>query len=271
MGDARPLAGKRVVVTRAPEQAQELVRLLEESGAEVLLAPAVRFEAPVGWEPLDAALRELASFDWLIFTSQNAVRFVSVRQKENGGRSALRGGGLKVAAVGEPTAAAAKAAGFSVDFVASRFQGKALAEELGERLKGARVLLPRSDRGRPDLPAALRAAGATVTEVIAYRTMDADLGKSAALEEIRLGRVDVIAFASPSAFQALADAMESEELSRIRESTAIAAIGPVTADAIREAGLTVHVVAEESSATGLAMALTHFFEEQQVRAGVAAR
>lgn len=272
MCNAGPLAGKRVVVTRALEQAEELVQRLEELGAEVLHAPSVHFEAPLDPTRLDGALRNLSSFDWLIFTSQNAVRFVVRRIAEWGEPVAtLRATALRIAAVGQATAAAGRAAGFDVTYVASRSSGEALAKELSDRLAGRRILLPRSDRARPELPKALRAAGAEVIEVVAYRTLDAPLAKSGGLEEIRSGEVDAIAFASPSAFHALADAMESAELSRIGEGAVLAAIGPVTAAAIREAGLTVHVVADESSAGGLATALARYFEEQRVNSGAAVR
>ncbi len=272
MSDAGPLAGKRVVVTRAPEQAEELVRRLEELGAEVLLAPCVRFEAPLDSARLDEGLRNLSSFDWLIFTSQNAVRFVASRIVELGFSAAtLRAVAPKVAAVGEATAAAGRAAGFDVTYVASRSSGEALAKELSDRLTGCSVLLPRSDRARSELPNALRAAGAEVTEVVAYRTLDAPLAKSGQLEEIRSGKVDAIAFASPSAFDSMADALGAAELRGIGERAVIAAIGPVTAEAIRKAGLTVRITAEESNAAGLAAAIADYFEQQRVKSGAATR
>ncbi len=272
MRDAGPLAGKRVVVTRALEQAEELVRRLEELGAEVVHAPSVRFEAPLDFTRLDEGLRNLSLFHWLIFTSQNAVRFVASRMVELGPNVAtLRASAPKIAAVGEATAAAVRAAGFHVTYVASRSSGEALANELSDRLTGCRILLPRSDRARSELPNALRAAGADVTEVVAYRTLDSPLAKSGQLEPILSGEVDVIAFASPSAFDAMADALGTAELRRIGKRAAFAVIGPVTAEAIREAGLTARITAKESSAAGLAAAIADYFEQQRVKSGAAAR
>ncbi|MGH9794311.1 MAG: uroporphyrinogen-III synthase [Candidatus Acidiferrales bacterium] len=272
MRDAGLLAGKRVVVTRAIEQAEELVKRLEELGAEVLHAPSVRFEAPLDSTRLDEGLRSLSSFDWLIFTSQNTVRFVASRIVELGlSVATLRAVAPKIAAVGEATAATSRAAGFDVTYVASRSSGEALAKELSDRLTGRSVLLPRSDRARPELPSALRAAGAEVTEVVAYRTLDAPLAESGQLEEIRSGEVDAIVFASPSAFDSMADALGTAELRRIGERAAVAAIGPVTAEAIREAGLTVRITAKEPSAAGLAAAIADYFEQQRVKSGAAAR
>lgn len=271
MSDARPLAGKRVVVTRAPEQAGELAGQLEELGAEVMLLPVVRYEDPEDAGPLNRAIADLAGFDWLLFTSQNAVRFFL---KHRGVIDATPSAGEarmpQVAAVGPATAAMAREAGFDVAFVASRFEGKALASELGERVKGCKVLLPRSDRARADLPALLRANGAAVTEVVAYRTIDADLRGSVTVEKIGAGQVDAITFASPSAFHALVRAMGP----RFREAAgrmALAAIGPVTAEAMKAEGYPVHVVAEESTAGGLATALADCFRKQRMTSGATSR
>lgn len=259
-----PLAGKRVVVTRAAEQAASLATELERLGATVLLLPVLSYEGPQDPEPLDAALRRIADFDWLLVTSQNVVRFVEPGLARMGvDRTSLP----RVAAVGSATAETARAAGWPVEFVSSRFQGVALAEELGERVRGCRVLLPRSDRARGDLPEALRRAGAEVTQIVAYRTVAMDLRTSKVGEEIRNGRADVITFASPSAFHAFCDALGPEEVQRLAAFTALAAIGPVTAEAIRAAGLPVQVQAEESTTGGLAQAIAEYFERQRATQG----
>jgi uroporphyrinogen III methyltransferase/synthase len=256
-----------VVVTRAAEQAGGLAADLEKLGAEVLLLPVVRYEEAEDTASLTRALQRLREFDWLIVTSQNVVRFVG-----KGLAALARSGGAvpfpKVAAVGTATAEAARAAGWPVDFVARRFQGVALAEELGERLRGCKVLLPRSDRASLELPEMLRRVGAQVTEAVAYRTVLLDGLDPRIAEEVRSGRVHVITFASPSAFHALAGAMSAKEIRELAGGIAIAAIGPVTAQAIREAGLPVHVEAEESTAGGMAEAIADYFEKQKATPGV---
>jgi uroporphyrinogen III methyltransferase/synthase len=265
MAEGLPLAGKRVVVTRAAEQAGGLAAELERLGAEVLYLPVVRYEEPRDTKPLDSALNRLAQFDWLVVTSQNVVRFVSGRLQR------LKKSGdarfPKVATVGPATAEAAQEAGWPVEFVANRFQGAALAEELGERLRGCKVLLPRSDRASAELPDALRKVGADVTEVVAYRTLPADFQGSAVVEEMCAGKVDAITFASPSAYRALADAMGEERMRGLAKVVAIAAIGPVTAQAIREAGMPVHVEAEEFTAGGLAQGVLSYFVRHQAALG----
>ncbi len=255
-----PLAGKRVVVTRAAEQAGELVRRLEQLGAEVLLLPSVSFAEVLDFGALDGAINLLPHFDWLLFTSQNAVRFFTKRCRELGRAPAVAR--PLVAAVGPATAAAAEKEGFRVDYVAGRFRGKALAEELGSCLAGKRVLLPRSDLAGPDLPAALAGEGAEVVEVIAYRTVAPDSLDPKASACVRRGDVDVVTFMSPSAFHHFVDEVGPETLRRVTERAPLAAIGPATAGAIREAGLTVEIEAREATANSLVAAIADFFAQR---------
>ncbi len=251
-----PLTGKRIVVTRAAEQASDLVYALRENGAEVLLLPSVTFAEAEEKHPLDAAIHALYRFDWLLFTSQNAVRFFSARSRELGISPAALAGALpRIAAVGPATAEAARKEGFDVKFVASRNTGDGLAAELREYSQGKKMLLPRSDRATSDLPAALSRAGADVTEVVAYRTLALQTSDSGALEEIRQGRADVVTFASPSAFQAFVGQIGADALRQLSKRMAFAAIGPVTARAIHAAGFAVEIEASESTAAGLVDAI----------------
>src|SRR5271168_419879 len=182
------LAGRRIAVTRAPEQAAELARLLAEHGAEVVLCPLVAFERPTDTGPLDAALERLGEFDWLLFTSQNAVRFFEERRRELG--IPLHWGRPKVAAVGPATAKAAREMGYGVGFVARETTGRALAEGLAESVRGSSVFMPRSDHARFDLPELLHARGAGVPDVVAYRTVGPGPEAERALERIGAGKVD---------------------------------------------------------------------------------
>jgi uroporphyrinogen-III synthase len=257
-----PLKGKRVVVTRAPEQAGELVDHLEELGAEVLLFPMVTFAPPEDCRPLDEAIHALAGFDWILLTSQNAVRFLCERCRMLGVQLAEQKAKPQFAAVGPATAQAVESEGLHIARVASRFRAEELAREMGPKLAGKRILLPRSDRARPDLPQALRAAGATVLDVIAYRTLPAGPGTNDTLEKISRGEVDVITLASPSAFHHLSEEIGAERLKELTGSVALAAIGPVTARAAAEVGLPVTIEASESTVQGLVRAIVEYFEKQ---------
>jgi len=246
------------VVTRAPEQAGELVRELKQRGAEVLLLPAVRFVEPQDTQPLDEAIHSLSRFDWVLFTSQNAVHFFCRRCQELGLAWPSRSR-PHIAAVGPVTAAAAREQGLALDYVASRFRGEALAEELSQALSGKSVLLPRSDLARGGLPAALRAAGAKIVDVVAYQTISGDPSADGLFDRIRQGEVDVVSFASPSAFRHLGEALGAEALQKLAGRVLFAAIGPTTARAIREAGAAVEIEATQSTSAGLACAIAEYF------------
>ena len=136
-GTTGTLAGKRVVVTRAPEQASELIRALEALGAEVLLLPTVGFAPAEDPTELDAAFARLAEFDWILFTSQNAVRFFCIGWSESGReRSALGSVRGRVAAVGAATARLLKSEGMRVEYVAQTQTGESLAAELRDSFRG---------------------------------------------------------------------------------------------------------------------------------------
>jgi uroporphyrinogen-III synthase len=258
MSMARPLEGKRVVVTRAVEQARDLMARLENMGAIVLLFPAVSFSEPSDTAELDRAIRSLVEFDWILFTSANAVRFFAGRCRKLGVEPSEEGNYL-CAAVGPATASAVAAEGFSVDHVAQEFIGAALAQELSASLGGKKILLPRSERARPDLPHALKAIGAEVTEVVAYHTGGVGAIDPGVMRAMREAQVDVISFFSPSAIENMRADLGEEVLSRLGARAALAAVGPVTAAALRSAGLPVAIEPPLATAESMAAAIANYF------------
>jgi uroporphyrinogen III methyltransferase / synthase len=264
----RPLQGKTVVITRAVEQSRELSEALEALGAEVLLLPMIAFAAPENSGPFDAALARLADFDWVLFTSQNAVRFFFQRgcrlEMERSSQTAAPG--PRFAAVGAATAQAARNLDIRIDLVATTESGEGLAAELKGKMAGARVLLPRSDRADQRLPDALRSAGAIVEEVVAYRTVAPESFDSAVVSVVKEGSASVVVFASPSAVDNFLVVIGLDEVKRFAGTTQLAAIGPTTAAAIRGAGLTVGIESEESSGAGMAGAIAAFYEKSSVTA-----
>ncbi|HXW18408.1 MAG TPA: uroporphyrinogen-III synthase [Candidatus Acidoferrales bacterium] len=278
-GENRPLAGKRVAVTRAPEQAGELAAHLEGYGAEVLLLPTVGFADPKDTQTLDAALRALDRIDWIVFTSENAVRFFAKRARVLGLEPGKLPAKPQIAAVGPATAGAAEAEGFAAGYVAKKHRGESLANELREKLSGKRVLLPRSDLATDELPRMLSEFAGQVIEAVAYRTVAPGMEEPAAvgrirgseepedpagrtLRRIRDAEVDIITFASPSAFRNFTELIGTETLRRISESAKIAAIGPTTARAVQEDGYRVAIEAKEATSRGLAEAIAVYFEEE---------
>ncbi|MGB6432334.1 MAG: uroporphyrinogen-III synthase [Candidatus Acidiferrales bacterium] len=252
------LAGKRIVVTRSPEQAREVVEGFRVLGAVVFVLPAVSFSAPVDCEPLDAAIRELASYDWVLLTSVNAAKFFAGRCRTVVAAVPLAAP-PRFAAVGPATASAATAEGFRVEYVAREYRGVALGRELGPAVSGRKVLLPRSDRANQDLPQALLAQGANVVQVVVYRTGGMGAHEAHVAEKFRAAEIDVVSIFSPSALANLQAEFGHGTLRRVAARAALAAVGPATAGAIREAGLPVAIVAKEATAASLVRAVADYF------------
>jgi uroporphyrinogen-III synthase len=251
----KALAGKRVVITRAEEQAGPLREMLESRGACVVMAPMIRIAPPEDTAALDAALRNLAHFEWLIFTSQNAVQYVADRAAATGVDLRHRNPQLRVATVGPATARCAEEAGMCVEYAAKTHRSAALARELASRLKRARVLLPRSDRASAELPERLRGLGATVTDVIAYCTVDAPGERNTVAA--RASGADAVLFFSPSAVRAFAAAAEFSD--RRGGAPVLVAVGPVTKAALRDAGAARVVQARDAAAEAVVSALERHF------------
>jgi uroporphyrinogen III methyltransferase / synthase len=253
------LAGKRVLITRAAAQSEALARELSARGAIPVVRPLVSFADPEDFVPVDAAINEIEQFDWMILTSAQAVHALVKRGAELKRSLISPGGELRIAAVGPVTAEAARRAGLLVQYVAETHTGVALAEELGKKLQGAKVFLPRSDRANPDLPAALKRHGAQVTEVIAYRTLKPAREDQEKLREMAEGGADAALFFSPSAVQIFAELFGSEQLRALEDKLAITAVGPVTAQALLEAGVHRKVLAGDTTAAAVIEALEEHF------------
>ena len=264
------LAGKRIVITRAMTDSEELAQQLSRRGAIPLISPLISFAEPEDFGPLDKAIDELARFDWVILTSVRASRAVVVRASESSRPLRPHGSHWWAACVGPVTAEAAKLAGFPVAHVAATHNGVALAEELGSQLAGAKVLLPRSDRANPDLPTALKRLGADVTEVIAYRTVTPAGLNQSTFEEIAFGKIDALLFFSPSAVKnfAVVSSTSWPSLRGLQNEVAVTAVGSVTAKALREAGAERIIVASDTTAASVIDALEkHFAAAKAAPAG----
>jgi uroporphyrinogen-III synthase len=253
------LKGKRIVITRAAAQSEAIGKQLSALGALPVILPLVAFAEPEDFALLDEAIAQVEHFDWLIFTSGQAVRAFVGRSKQLNGSLERRGSKVQIATVGPVSAEAVRQARLPVEYVSNIHNGVALAQELGERLQGRTVLLPRSDRANPDLPAALRAHGADVTEVEAYRTLQPSEVDKLNLGRISAGEADAILFFSPSAVQHYAELAGAEQLRKLQDRVVITAVGPVTANALREAGVERMVVAVDTTATSVIQTLEQHF------------
>jgi uroporphyrinogen-III synthase len=255
----KPLAGRRVVVTRALEQSQSLVDALRDAGAEPILLPLLAFAPPGDFSELDNCLRHGTQFDWVFFTSQNALRAVQQRCVSLGHPLNQAFAGVKIGCVGPATVEAVQASGLTVTHSSEIHSGLGLAEALAATVKGKRVFLPRSDRANPELAEALTLHGALVKSVIAYKTVAPKLNSQQALEKLFRGGTDAILFFSPSAAHSLRDVLGSERFRELGQGVAFVAIGPVTEQALIKEGIGRILVSADTTVSAVVAVLAKFF------------
>ncbi len=252
--DEGPLFGKRIAVTRARDQAADMVERLEREGAEVVLCPTIRIQRLP-----DADLSSLERpYDWVVFTSANGVAALAETLRER--HQDLRVlGRAKIAAIGPETARAAERHGLWVDYVPPRYVAESVAEAFPEAVFGKRLLIPRAKEAREVLPDLWRAAGATVDVVPVYETLPDLDGIERLRGRIAEGALDIVTFTASSTVKNLLKGITAESL----RSLTLAAIGPITAATLREAGLEPKVEAEEHTVEGLVTALREAFLDQR--------
>jgi uroporphyrinogen-III synthase/uroporphyrinogen III methyltransferase/synthase len=231
----QPLAGRRVLVTRAVHQAGKLSEGLRRLGAIPVEVPVLEIGPPLSFEPLDTALRHIEQYDWVILTSANTVRALQDRGAVMGVDASRRCGG-SVAAVGSATAEAAKAAGWEVTFVPESYVAESLVAGIGAEIgHQKRVLLARAAVARDVIPDALRASGALVDVVDAYRNVvprEAPERLRAALAD----GLDAATFTSSSSVTHLAEAAKASGVTFPFAGVPAVSIGPVTSGTLREMG-----------------------------------
>ena len=248
------LAGKRIVITRPPHKAGAFANLLKALGAEPVVLPLIETRIPQDTAALDETLRVLPRYDWVIFTSANAVDFTFRRIEALDIDSAALVG-MQFAAIGPATANALEAHGLTPALVPREYVAEGLFAALNEHvtLDGMRLLLPQANRARPVLADLLRGAGATVDAVVAYDTVRPEI------DPVLLAQpVDAITFTSPSTVQHFVELFDDPRA--ILGGALVACIGPVTADAARAVGLEPDVVADPYTVEGLIVALEKAFE-----------
>jgi uroporphyrinogen-III synthase/uroporphyrinogen III methyltransferase/synthase len=247
--DRLPLAGRRILVTRAIHQAGKLSEGLTALGAAPVEVPVLEIRPPDSYEPLDAAIKKIETFDWLILTSMNTVQTVTARcslAQVDVSEIKL----LKVAAVGSATAEAARKAGFRVTVVPDSYNSEGVVAALGNSVLTKRVLLARAKVARDVIPDALTAVGAMMTVVDAYQTALPDGAQEALVEALKVG-VDAATFTSSSTVRNLAEvAREAGVVFPLAGVKAIS-IGPVTSATLREHGWEPAAEAEASDLPGL--------------------
>ena len=266
--DARPLFGRRVLVTRPRDQARELVERLRVLGADTVEAPMIRITPPDDPSALLQAAEDPSRFDWIVLTSANSVEgFMTALLSHHRDVRALKG--PQLCTVGPGTAERLRRYSVVADLVPDEYRAEAVLAALAAQgpLEGVRVLLPRSDIGREIIAEQLRGAGAVVTDVIAYRTVLDEVqreGDPDVYGQLLEGRIDVVTFTSASAVRNFVRVYGADQVVDLLKSTTVATIGPVTAEAARQAGITVSVQPASYTIGGLVDAITAHFAEAPV-------
>ncbi len=236
--ERRPLFGRPVIVTRPAAQSADLVSRLDEAGAEVIEAPAIRVEPPASWEDVDRAIAALPRYRWILLTSVNAVRSFFDRLHACG-RDARALGGVKVCAIGERTAAVIRTYGVIPERVAEESTGEGVVAALAaEDVSGAAILFPRARVARDVVPDALAARGAKIEVVTVYENRPVDSVSVNVREALNRRRDVIVTFTSASTVTGFLDALGSDAA---MNGVTVACLGPATAEAARRRGLTVAV------------------------------
>jgi uroporphyrinogen III methyltransferase/synthase len=269
--DDRPLFGRRIVVTRSREQAGELVDMLEERGAEAIQAPTIRIAPPEDTAALDRACTDAGAYDWIVFTSTNAVDYFMQRTLTNGDIRDLKG--VRLCAIGPSTARRVSRYGLRVDLTPDEAKSEAVIDALRATgsLGGVRFLLPRADIAREALADQLRDAGAEVSEVAAYRTLIGGSERDGDHDIYRMlldRQIDAITFTSASTVKNFAKIFGEEQAADLLRTTVVASIGPVTAEAAQQLGIETTVMPGRYTIPDLVDALVEHFRPADVAQGL---
>jgi uroporphyrinogen III methyltransferase / synthase len=242
-----PLTGVRVMVTRPTEPGDALSEQLRQLGAEVVAQPAIRISAPADWRPVDAALRHLREYDWIVFSSANGVRYFFGRMQQTAIHPLWH---PLLAAMGPGTAEELAKFGRRADLVPTEFRAEALADALAPEAARHRFLLARASRGREVLAERLTAAGASVEQIVVYSSDDVETPEPAVESMLRAGEIDWITVTSSGIARSLAK-LFGEDLRRAK----LISISPLTSGVLRELGYEPAAEAAEYTSAGVTAVL----------------
>jgi uroporphyrinogen III methyltransferase/synthase len=258
--ETRPLWGKTVVVTRSREQASQLVELLAAAGARCLEVPTIEIGPPDDWTPLDAALKKLSQYHWVVFTSANGVKGFLERLFGQG-KDVRALGSAKIAAIGPATAQALQPWGLKADVVPHAFKAEVLLAALSPLVApGSRILLARAQIAREVLPQGLVRLGAKVEVAPVYKARPPREIPPEAAAALKEGRVDLLTFTSSSTVHNFVKLLSKERVQVLAAGAKVAAIGPITAATLKEYGLTPQIQPADFTIPALAAAIVDYFK-----------
>lgn len=259
--EKRPLFGKRIVVTRAREQASAFLKKLTGLGAECIEFPTIKIVPPRTWDMLDKSIKSINSYDWLLFTSVNGVKYFFNRL-DTLGKDVRDLHGLKIGAIGPKTAGELQNFGIKPELMPDEYRAEAVVasfEKYGVR--GAKILVPRAAVAREILPDELKKIGAEVDVAPAYETVIPDDNSGWIREMLEKGNIDMVTFTSSSTVNNFVEALKADnlELQKSMENVVVACIGPITADTARKNGLNADLVPSDYTIEGLTGEIINYF------------
>jgi uroporphyrinogen III methyltransferase / synthase len=257
--ESKPLFGKRIVVTRSRDQASVFAEMLIDRGATTIELPTIDVVPPASWDELDKAFGELESYNWIIFTSANAVRFFMERLSSLG-RDIRMLKGINICAVGPKTAESLGSYGLRADLIPAEFKAEGVLAALGGvNIKGLRFLIPRAKIAREIIPEKLKQLGASVTVAIAYENVKpmADVERTKKLLEEK--KIAAVTFTSSSTVHNFVEMIGQKEYKALLNGVTVACIGPVTAKTAEEYGMKVDVMPQEYTIPAFVDALVQYY------------
>jgi uroporphyrinogen III methyltransferase/synthase len=259
--ESKPLFGKRVVVTRSRDQASVFAEMLIDRGATTIEFPTIDVVPPTSWEELDQALAEIGTYQWIIFTSANAIRFFMQRLRESG-RDLRMLKDIRICVVGPKTAEALESYGLLPDLIPSEFKAEGVVAALGgHSVRGQRFLIPRAKVARELIPDRLREQGAVVTVATTYE----NTRPAADVERVRRlfdeKKISAVTFTSSSTVHNFIEILGQKEYKTLMQGVAVACIGPVTAKTAEEYGMHTDVMPKEYTIPALVEAMVGFFQK----------
>ncbi len=257
--ETKPLFGKGVMITRPQAQAAELAQLLQAEGARVIHFPTIEIVPPASFDALDEAIARLESYQWIIFTSANGVRFFFQRLKDSN-RDIRDLKGIRICTIGPATARTINALGIKVDLVPDSYISEGVVASLRQTdVKGMKILLPRAELARDVIPEELGKLGAIVEPVVVYRTISANRQRGEMAGLISRGEVDVITFTSPSTVTGFREIWGTAPLpAKVR----IACLGPVTGAAAKKAAFNIDIMEDVFTIEALVAGIRGYFAGQ---------
>ena len=257
----KALWGKRIVVTRAREQASNMTALLSELGADVLEIPTIKIIPADDPSFLDRAIEQISTYEWLVFTSVNGVKFFFDRLFGTG-RDVRSLSHIRTACIGPETAATLRRYGIKTDILPESYVAESIIEAFrNEDVNNKCILLPRAESARPVLPVELRKMGAVVDEIVAYRTVPVAESKGLLIRQLEDKSIDMVTFTSSSTVSNFKSLLPSDRVHELMQNITVACIGPVTADTAGKLGFSVDIVAGTYTIPGLCDAIVEYFRK----------